>query len=146
MSGGKVVKEQHKTATHAKESSKNGKFKHKGQFKKQNTMKLITEFENYVTSVHNLSELDRTISEDGHVVSYALTCRSNEHQFINLKQVDDDYIRFEMYFKNIRIQSDYFFTNEKPETQMKIIKRLFENTLSDYKRDIWDINEITKKD
>ena len=33
MSGGKVVKEQHKTATHAKESSKNGKFKHKGQLK-----------------------------------------------------------------------------------------------------------------
>ena len=113
---------------------------------KHNTMKLITEFENYVTSVYPVSELDRTISEDGHAVSYALTCRSNEHQFINLKQVDDDYIRFEMYFENIRIQSDYFFTNETPETQMKIIKRLFENTLSDYKRDIWDINEITKKD
>ena len=144
MSGGKVVKEEHKNAPHAKESSKNGKFKHKGQFKKQNTMKLITEFENYVTSVYNLSELDRTISEDGHVVSYALTCRSNEHQFINLKQVDDDYIRFEMYFENIRVQSDYFFTNETPETQMKILKRLFDNTLSDYKRDIWDINEITK--
>ena len=107
-------------------------------------MKLITEFENYVTSVYPVSELDRTISEDGHVVSYALTCRSNEHQFINLKQVDDDYIRFEMYFENIRIQSDYFFTSETPETQMKILKRLFENTLSDYKRDIWDINEITK--
>ena len=144
MSGSKVVKEEHKNAPHAKESSKNGKFKHKGQFKKQNTMKLITEFENYVTSVYNLSELDRTISEDGHVVSYALTCRSNEHQFINLKQVDDDYIRFEMYFENIRVQSDYFFTNETPETQMKILKRLFDNTLSDYKRDIWDINEITK--
>ena len=111
---------------------------------KHNTMKLITEFENYVTSVYNLSELDRTISEDGHVISYTLTCRSNEHQFINLKQVDDDYIRFEMYFENIRIQSDYFFTNETPETQMKIIKRLFENTLSNYKRDIWDIYEITK--
>ena len=39
MLGGKVVKEQHKTATHAKESSKNGKFKHKGQFKTHNTMK-----------------------------------------------------------------------------------------------------------
>ena len=39
MSGGKVVKEEHKNAPHAKESSKNGKFKHKGQFKKQNTMK-----------------------------------------------------------------------------------------------------------
>ena len=38
------------------------------------------------------------------------------------------------------------FTNETPETQMKILKRLFENTLSDYKRDIWEINEITKKD
>ena len=109
-------------------------------------MKLITAFGNYVTTVYNLSELDRTISEDGHVISYALTCRSNEHQFINLKQVDDDYIRFEMYFENIRIQSDYFFTNETPEMQMKILKRLFENTLSDYKRDIWDINEITKKD
>ena len=109
-------------------------------------MKLITAFENYVTSIYNLSELDRTISEDGHVVSYTLTCISNEHQFINLKQVDDDYIRFEMYFENIRIQSDYFFTNETPETQMEILKRLFENTLSDYKRDIWDINEITKKD
>ena len=107
-------------------------------------MKLITEFENYVTSVHNLSELDRTISEDGHVVSYALTCRSNEHQFINLKQVDDDYIRFEMYFENIRVQSDYFFTNETPETQMKILKRLFENAIIDYKCDIWDIDEITK--
>ena len=107
---------------------------------------IITAFENYATNVYNLSELDRTISEDGHVVSYALTCRSNEHQFINLKQVDDDYIRFEMYFENIRVQSDYFLTNETPETQMKIIKRLFENTLSDYKRDIWDINEITKKD
>ena len=90
-------------------------------------MKLITAFENYVTSVYPVSELDRTISEDGHVVSYALTCRSNEHQFINMKQVDDDYIRFEMYFENIRIQSDYFFTNETPETQMKIIKRLFYN-------------------
>ena len=109
-------------------------------------MKLITEFINYVTNVYNLSELDRTISEDGRIVSYALTCRSNEHQFINLKQVDGDFIRFEMYFENIRIQSDYFFTNETPETQMKILKRLFENTLSDYKRDIWDINEITKKD
>ena len=109
-------------------------------------MKLITALGNYVTTVYNLSELDRTISEDGHVVSYALTCRNNEHQFINLKQVDDDYIRFEMYFENIRVQSDYFFTNETPETQMKILKRLFENTLSDYKRDIWDINEITKKD
>ena len=109
-------------------------------------MKLITAFENYVTTVYNLSELDRTISEDGHVVSYTLTCRSNEHQFINLKQVDDDYIRFEMYFENIRIQSDYFVDDKQPETQMKILKRLFENTLSDYKRDIWDINEITKKD
>lgn len=108
-------------------------------------MKLITAFENYVTSVYNLSELDRTISDDGHV-SYALTCRSNEHQFINIKQVDDDYIRFEMYFENIRVQSDYFFTSETPEKQMKIIKRLFDNTLSNYKRDIWDINEITKKD
>ena len=103
-----------------------------------------TEFENYVTSVYNLSELDRTISEDGRVISYALTCRSNEHQFINIKQVDDDYVRFEMYFEKIRIQSDYFFTNETPETQMEILKRLFDNTLSDYKRDIWDINEITK--
>ena len=107
-------------------------------------MKLITEFENYVTSVYNLSELDRTISEDGHAVSYALTFRSNEHQFVNIKQVGDDYIRFEMYFEDIRVQSDYFLTNETPETQMEIIKRLFENTLSDYKRDIWDINEITK--
>ena len=107
-------------------------------------MKLITAFENYITSVYPVSELDRTISEDGRVVSYALTFRSNEHQFINLKQVDDDYIRFEMYFENIRIQSDYFFTNETPEKQMEIIKRLFDNTLSDYKRDIWDINEITK--
>ena len=144
MSGGKVVKEEHKNAPHAKESTKNGKFKHKGQFKKQNTMKLITAFENYVTSVYPISELDRTISEDGHVISYALTCRSNEHQFINLKQVGDDYIRFEMYFENTRVQADYLFTNETPETQMKILKRLFENTLSDYKRDIWDINEITK--
>lgn len=109
-------------------------------------MKLITEFENYVLKEYPISELDRTISEDGHVVSYALTCRSNDHQFINLKQVDDDYVRFEMYFENIRIQSDYFFTNETPETKMKILKRLFENTLSDYKRGIRDINEITKKD
>ena len=109
-------------------------------------MKLITEFENYVTSVYPVSELGRTISEDGHVVSYALTCRSNEHQFINLKQVDDDYIRFEMYFENIRVQSDYFFTSETPEKQMQILKRLFENTLSEYKRNILDINEITKKD
>ena len=107
-------------------------------------MKLITEFENYVLKEYPISELDRTISEDGHVVSYALTCRSNEHQFINIKQVDDDYIRFEMYFEKIRVQSDYFFTNETPETQMKILKRLFENALSDYKCDIWDINEITK--
>lgn len=109
-------------------------------------MKLITEFENYVLKEYPISELDRTISEDGHVVSYALTCRGNEHQFINLKQVDDDYIRFEMYFENIRVQSDYFFTNETAETQMKILKRLFDNTLSAYKSGIWDINEITKKD
>ena len=109
-------------------------------------MKIITEFENYVTSVYPVSELDRTISEDGRVVSYALTCRSNEHQFINIKQVDDDYIRFEMYFESIRVQSDYFFTSETPEKQMQILKRLFDNTLSDYKRDILDINEITKKD
>jgi hypothetical protein len=107
-------------------------------------MKLITAFENYVTTVYNLSELDRTISEDGRIVSYALTCRSNEHQFINLKQVDDDYVRFEMHFENIRVQSDYFVDDKQPETQMKILKRLFDNTLSDYKRDIWEINEITK--
>ena len=92
-------------------------------------MKLITAFEKYVTSVYPVSELDRTISEDGRVVSYALVCRSNEHQFINLKQVDDDYIRFEMYFENIRVQSDYFVDDKQPETQMKILKRLFENTL-----------------
>ena len=109
-------------------------------------MKLITAFENYVTTVYNLSELDRTISEDGRIVSYALTCRINEHQFINLKQVDDNYIRFEMYFENIRVQSDYLFTNETPETQMEIIKRLFDNTFIDYKRDIWYIYDITKKD
>ena len=65
LSGGKVVRLSHKNATHAKESTKNGKFKHKGQFKTHNTVKLITAFENYVTSVYNLSELDRTISEDG---------------------------------------------------------------------------------
>ena len=116
-------------------------------------MKLITEFENYITSVYPVSELNRTISEDGRVVSYALisyalNCIHNGHQFINLKQVDDDYIRFEMYFENIRVQSDYFFTiyEKTPETQMKIIKRLFDNTFSDYKRNILDINEITKKD
>ena len=85
-------------------------------------MKLITEFENYVTTVYNLSELDRTISEDGHVVSYALTCRSNEHQFINLKQVDDDYIRFEMYFEKHQDSVGLFFherntrnANENPK-------------------------------
>ena len=43
-------------------------------------MKLITEFENYVTSVYPVSELDRTISEDGRVVSYALN-------FINDEQI-----------------------------------------------------------
>ena len=57
---------------------------------------------------------------------------------------NEEIIRFEMYFENARILSDYFFTNEIPETQVKILKRLFENTPSDYKRDIWDINEITK--
>ena len=93
-------------------------------------MKLITAFENYVTSVYPVSELDRTISEDGHVISYALTFRSNEHQFINIKQVDDDYVRFEMYFEKIRIQSDYFFTNETPETQMEILKRCILQYLS----------------
>jgi hypothetical protein len=31
LSGGKVVRLSHKNAPHAKESSKNGKFKHKGQ-------------------------------------------------------------------------------------------------------------------
>ena len=95
-------------------------------------MKLITEFENYVTSVYNLSELDRTISEDGRIVSYALTCRSNEHQFINLKQVDDDYIRFEMYFENIRVQSDYFVDDKQPETQMRALKALFDYTFDAY--------------
>jgi len=45
----------------------------------------------------------------------------------------------------IIIQLNYdIFTSETPEKQMQILKRLFENTLSDYKRDIWDINEITK--
>ena len=39
MSGGKVVRLSHKNATEAKESTKNGKFKHKGQFKTHNTMK-----------------------------------------------------------------------------------------------------------
>ena len=99
-------------------------------------MKLITEFENYVTSVYNLSELDRTISEDGRVVSYALTCRGNEHQFINLKQVDDDYIRFEMYFENIRIQSDYFVDDRTPEEQMQILKALFDYTFYAYENSI----------
>ena len=99
-------------------------------------MKLITEFENYVTSVYNLSELDRTISEDGRIVSYALTCRSNEHQFVNLKQVDDDYIRFEMYFENIRIQSDYFVDDKTPEQQMQILKALFDYTFDAYENSI----------
>ena len=97
---------------------------------------IITEFENYVTNVYNLSELDRTISEDGRVVSYALTCRSNEHQFINLKQVDDDYIRFEMYFENIRIQSDYFVDDRTPEEQMQILKALFDYTFDAYENSI----------
>ena len=100
-------------------------------------MKLITEFENYVTNVYNLSELDRTISEDGRIVSYALlTCRNNRHQFINLKQVDDDYIRFEMYFENIRIQSDYFVDDKQPETQMRALKELFDCTFDAYRNSI----------
>ena len=99
-------------------------------------MELIEAFENYVTTVYNLSELDRTISEDGRVVSYALTCRSNEHQFINLKQVDDDYIRFEMYFENIRIQSDYFVDDRTPEEQMQILKALFDYTFDAYENSI----------
>lgn len=70
-------------------------------------MKLITEFENYITSVYNLSEENKTISEDGQV-SYTLTCRSNGHQFINLKQVDDDYIRVEMYFLKNKNSGDLF--------------------------------------
>ena len=136
LSGGKVVRLSHKNATEAKESSKNGKFKHKGQFKKQNTMEPITEFENYVKNVYNLSELDRTISEDGRIVSYALTCRSNEHQFVNLKQVDDDYIRFEMYFENIRIQSDYFVDDKEPETQMQTLKALFDYTFDAFENSV----------
>ena len=99
-------------------------------------MKLIIEFENYVTSFYNLSELDRTISEDGRIVSYALTCRSNEHQFVNLKQVDDDYIRFEMYFENIRIQSDYFVDDKTPEQQMQTLKALFDYTFYAYENSI----------
>ena len=98
-------------------------------------MKLITEFENYVTSVYNLSEENKTISEDGQV-SYTLTCRSNGHQFINLKQVDDDYIRFEMYFKNIRIQSDYFDDDKTPGEQMQTLKALFDYTFDAYKKSI----------
>ena len=82
-------------------------------------MKLITAFENYVTSVYPVSELDRTISEDGRVVSYALTCRSNEHQFINIKQVDDDYIRFEMYFENIRVSQIIFSQARRPKSKCK---------------------------
>ena len=80
-------------------------------------MKLITAFENYVTSVYPVSELDRTISEDGHVVSYALTCRSNEHQFINLKQVDDDYIRFEMYFEISEFSLIIFSQTRHPKSK-----------------------------
>ena len=99
-------------------------------------MKLITEFENYVLKEYPISELDRTISEDGRIVSYALTCRSNEHQFINLKQVDDDYIRFEMYFENIRIQSDYFVDDRTPEEQMQILKALFDYTFDAYENSI----------
>ena len=99
-------------------------------------MELITEFENYVLKEYPISELDRTISEDGHVVSYALTCRGNEHQFINLKQVDDDYIRFEMYFENIRIQSDYFVDDKKPEEQMQTLKALFDYTFDAYKNSV----------
>lgn len=99
-------------------------------------MKLIAEFENYVLKEYPISELDRAISEDGRVVSYALTCRSNEHQFINLKQVDDDYIRFEMYFENIRIQSDYFVDDKQPETQMQTLKALFDYTFDAYKNSI----------
>ena len=82
-------------------------------------MKLITEFENYVTSVYPVSELDRTISEDGRVVSYALTCRSNEHQFINLKQVDDDYIRFEMYFEISGYSQIIFSQTRRPKSKCK---------------------------
>ena len=98
-------------------------------------MKLITEFENYVTSVYTLSEENKTISEDGQV-SYTLTCRSNGHQFINLKQVDDDYIRVEMYFRKIRIQADYLVADETPETQMQTLKALFDYTFDAYKKSI----------
>ena len=99
-------------------------------------MKLITAFEIHVLKEYPLSELDKTISEDGHVVSYVLTCRNNEHQFINLKQVDDDYIRFEMYFENIRVQSDYFVDDKQPETQMRALKALFDYTFNAYKNSI----------
>ena len=99
-------------------------------------MKLITAFENYVLKEYPISELDRTISEDGHVVSYALTCIGNERQFINLKQVDDDYIRFEMYFENIRIQSDYFVDDKTPEKQIRALKALFDYTFDAYKNSI----------
>ena len=58
-----------------------------------------------------------------------------DNALTNGNGTNEEIIRFEMYFENIRIQSDYFFTNEIPKTQMKILKRLFENTLSDYKRD-----------
>ena len=91
-------------------------------------MKLITEFENYVKSVYNLSELGITISEKGHVITYVLKCRDNEHQFIHLKQVDDDYIHFEMYSENIRIQSKYFVDDKHPEIQMRALKALFDYT------------------
>ena len=99
-------------------------------------MKLITEFENYVLKEYPISELDKTISEDGHVVSYILNFRGNEHQFINLRQIDNNYIRFEFYYKKIGVHSDYLFENETPEEQMTTLKGLFDYTLDAYKKSI----------
>ena len=98
-------------------------------------MKLITEFENYVLKEYLLSELDKTISEDGRIVTYTLLFHDDKH-FINLKQVDNNYIRFEFYYKKIRIQSDYLFENETPEEQMITLKGLFDYTLDAYKKSI----------
>ena len=96
-------------------------------------MKLITEFEIYALKVYALSELDKTTSEDDRAVTYTLLFQGDEHKFINLKQVDDDYFRFEMYYHKARISADYFFENETPEEQMTTLKLLFDYTLDAYK-------------
>ena len=134
MSGGKVVKEQHKNAPHAKESSKFGKFKHKGQLKKQNTMKEEDLFDLTLAVIRKRGD-ERITSIQPYESQGELTiCVSYDEQQARIAVVfhQSDYIqiRCSFTFTSFVQTFEYVFDNKMTKKQKeKILGILLDNAL-----------------